>query len=301
MTQLALPQRPLGRSGLQVSALGFGAMHLQDARLSEAEAGRLLNQVLDLGISLIDTARSYGLSEERIGRHLAHRRDEFLLSTKLGYGVEGVADWSYACIVQGVERALRLMRCEWLDIAHLHSCPLPLLQRAELTRALLDCQRAGKLRVAAYSGDNAELAHALACGDFGSVQTSLSLCDQINLSGALQRAEQAGIGLIVKRPVAGAIWHRPQRPGDHAEGQYWDRWQALALPDTLLEEAGERDWTALALRFAAHAPGVSSALTGTAKLAHLQANLAAVQRGPLPEAVLRRLRRDFRPDWTGLI
>lgn len=301
MAALALPQRPLGRSGLQVSALGFGAMHLHDARLSEAEAGRLLNQVLDLGINLIDTARSYGLSEERIGRHLAHRRGEFLLSTKLGYGVEGVADWSYACIVQGVERALRLMRCEWLDIAHLHSCPLPLLQRGELTRALLDCQRAGKLRVAAYSGDNAELAHALACGDFGSVQTSLSLCDQINLSGVLQRAEQAGIGLIVKRPVAGAIWRRAQRPDDHAEGQYWDRWQALALPDTLLDEAGERDWTALALRFAAHAPGVSSALIGTAKLAHLQANLAAVQRGPLPEAVLRRLRRDFRPDWAGLI
>ena len=56
--------------------------------LSEADAGRLLNAALDAGISLIDTARSYGLAEERIGRHLANRRDEYVLSTKVGYGVE---------------------------------------------------------------------------------------------------------------------------------------------------------------------------------------------------------------------
>ena len=59
------------------------------------------------GVNLIDTARGYGLSEERIGRHLAHRRQDFLLSTKVGYGVEGLPDWTYDCIVGGVERALR--------------------------------------------------------------------------------------------------------------------------------------------------------------------------------------------------
>ena len=59
--------RPLGQTGLKVTALGFGAMHLNDQRVSEADAGRLLNQVLDLGVNLIDTARGYGLSEERIG------------------------------------------------------------------------------------------------------------------------------------------------------------------------------------------------------------------------------------------
>ena len=293
--------RALGRSGLQVSALGFGAMHLHDDHVSEAAAGRLLNEVLDLGITLIDTARSYGLSEARIGRHLAHRRAQFLLSTKLGYGVEGVPDWSYDCIVGGVERALRLMRSEVLDIAHLHSCPLALLQRGEVTRALQDCRAAGKLLVAAYSGDNAELAWALDDGGFGSVQTSLSLCDQANLAGCLPRAAAAGIGVIAKRPLAGAVWRRAARPDDHAEGQYWDRWQALALPAELLEEAGEADWSGLALRFAAHAPGVASALVGTARPEHLRANLAALGRGPLPAPVLRRLRQDFRPDWDGLI
>ena len=84
--------RPFGQTGLNVTPLGFGAMHLNDERVSEAQAGRLLNQVLDLGVNLIDTARGYGLSEERIGRHLAQRRQDCLLSTKLGYGEEGVAE-----------------------------------------------------------------------------------------------------------------------------------------------------------------------------------------------------------------
>ena len=290
--------RTFGRSGLTVSALGFGAMHINDERTSEVEAGALLNLVLDLGITLIDTARSYGLSEERIGRHLAHRRQEFVLSTKLGYGVEGVPDWTYDCIVGGVERALRTMRCDWIDIAHLHSCPMETLQRGEVIRALEDCKAAGKLRAIAYSGDNAELSFAIGCQRFDSVQTSISVCDQVNLADRLPTAEKFGLGVIAKRPVAGAVWRRAARPDDHAEGAYWDRWQAMGLGDS------SDDWTALALRFAAHAPGVSSAIIGTAKPAHLRANLAAVAQGPLPPELWERVRNAFLAqgsDWAGMI
>lgn len=288
-----IEQLPLGRTGLRVSRLGFGAMHINDERVSEAEAGHLLNSVLDLGITLIDTARSYGLSEARIGQHLAHRRQEFILSTKLGYGVEGQADWSYGCIVQGVERALRLMRCDWLDIAHLHSCPLATLQRGEVIRALQDCQQAGKLRVAAYSGDNAELDFALACGAFGSVQTSISLCDQINLSQRLPQAAASGIGVLAKRPVAGAVWRFAQRPEAFAEGHYWDRWQVMQLGEAFAktrrpaaEPAPAPDWMALALRFTAFQRGVSSTLIGTSNARHLRQNLAALEVGPLSAADL---------------
>ena len=70
--------RAFGNTGLRVSVLGFGAGHVGGDDLSEGEASRLLNEVLDLGVTLIDTARSYGLSEERVGRHLAHRRDAFV-------------------------------------------------------------------------------------------------------------------------------------------------------------------------------------------------------------------------------
>ncbi|WP_457423212.1 aldo/keto reductase [Roseateles sp. P5_E7] len=287
----------LGHTGLKVSALGFGAMHINDERTSELEAGALLNHVLDEGITLIDTARGYGLSEERIGRHIAHRRAEFALSTKVGYGVEGVPDWNYDCIVAGVERALKLMKTDWLDIVHLHSCPLHVLEQGDVIRALADCRQQGKLRVPAYSGDNAEIDFAIGCGAFGSVQTSISVCDQAHLAQRAALADHAGVGVIAKRPLAGAVWRHAERPGDFAEGQYWDRFQAMAM-------APVDDWADIALRFAAFHTGAASAIVGTAKPANLRRNLDAIARGPLSPAMARTLRDAFAPhdnEWPGLI
>ncbi|MFG6485866.1 aldo/keto reductase [Roseateles sp. BYS78W] len=289
---------PLGHTGLRVSALGFGAMHINDERTTELEAGALLNRVLDEGITLIDTARGYGLSEERIGRHLSARRAEFVLSTKVGYGVDGVADWTYECIVGGVERALRLMKTDVLDIVHLHSCPLPVLQHGDMIRALADCRTAGKLRVAAYSGDNAEIDFAIASRAFGSLQTSISLCDQAHLRTRAALADHAGIGVIAKRPLAGAVWRHLQRPGDFAEGQYWDRFRAMGL-------TGAEDWADVALRFAVFHTGAASAIVGTAKPANLRRNLESIARGPLPAELALAIRSAFDHHggdaWPGLI
>ena len=292
--------RPLGKTGLNVSALGFGAMHLNDQRVSEQEASRLLNQVLDLGVNLIDTARGYGLSEERIGRHLAHRRQEFVLSTKVGYGIDGVPDWTYACILAGVDAALTRMRCEVLDIVYLHSCPQHTLEQGEVVTALEDCKRAGKLRVVAYSGDNAELDWAIQSRRFGAVQTSISVCDQSNLAQRLPALAHAGMGVIAKRPLAGAVWRTATRPETYAEGAYWDRWQAMGL-DRAIANA---DWNELALRFTAHLPGVASSIVGTNKLAHFEQNLATIAKGPLPAEQHEQVYAAFQRkqhNWVGLI
>lgn len=272
-------------------------MHF-DGLDDEAAVGRLLNGALDLGINLIDTARGYGRSEARIGRHLAHRRHEFVLSTKFGYGVDGVPDWTYPCIVQGVERALRLMRTEVIDIGHLHSCPLPVLQRGEVSEALADCVRAGKLRVAAYSGENAELAQALADERFASVQCSLSLMDRANAPQVAATAK----GVLVKRALGGRAWAQPHRPNDFCEGQYWDRWQALglhhALPDLGLP------WPDVALRWAAHQPGVACVLVGSQRLENLATAVATVAQGPLPAEALAALDAAWArvgAGWSGLV
>jgi aryl-alcohol dehydrogenase-like predicted oxidoreductase len=289
-----MQRRALGRSGLVVSAVGFGAMHF-DGIDDEAEVGRLLNGVLDAGVTLIDTARGYGRSEARIGRHLAHRRHEFVLSTKFGYGVDGVPDWTHACIVQGVERALRLLQTDVIDIGHLHSCPLHVLQQGDVIQALDDCVRAGKLRLAAYSGEDAELAFALADERLGSVQCSLSLVDRSN---ARQLPPSGGQGLLVKRALAGLAWARSERPGDFCEGRYWDRWQALALPDPGLP------WPEVALRWAAQQPGVSSVLVGTKSVARLREAIEAVARGPLPPDLLAALDAAWQREgrgWPGII
>ena len=90
----SLVRRPLGRTGLDVSPLGFGSFKIgRNQQIKYAEAydlpddastAALLDAVLELGINLIDTAPAYGLAEERLGRHLASRRDKFVLSTKVG-------------------------------------------------------------------------------------------------------------------------------------------------------------------------------------------------------------------------
>ncbi|MDQ1241734.1 MAG: hypothetical protein QG550_985, partial [Pseudomonadota bacterium] len=111
-----MQRRSFGQTGLAVPILGFGAMQAGDPALAEDAAARLLNHALDIGLTLIDTARSYGLSEERIGRHLARRRDEFVLSTKVGYGIAGVPDWTYDCVVAGVDAARDRLRTDVIDI-----------------------------------------------------------------------------------------------------------------------------------------------------------------------------------------
>jgi aryl-alcohol dehydrogenase-like predicted oxidoreductase len=293
-----MEKRALGTTGLHVTALGFGAMHLNDERVSEAEAGQLLNEVLDAGINLIDTARGYGLSEERIGRHLAHRRSEFVLSTKVGYGIPGFSDWTFECIVAGVEAALARMHTDVLDIVHLHSCPLHVLEQGDVVPALEDCQRAGKLRVVAYSGDNTELRWAIDSGRFGSVQTSVSVCDQANLVQHVPTATERNVGVIAKRPLAGAVWRFSQRPGDFAEGQYWDRLHAMAI------DPQAHDWNALALRFAAYAPGVASTIVGTRKLENLHRNVEIIAQGPLEPALQQAVLDAFArhgQGWSGLI
>lgn len=291
-------QRPFGNTGLTVSALGFGAGQIGDATIAERDAATLLNTVLDLGITLLDTARGYGLSEERIGRHLAQRRHEFVLSTKVGYDIPGYADWTGPTVAAGIDAALARLRTDYLDIVHLHSCPLEVLQQGDVIDVLDAAVAAGKVRVAAYSGDNEPLEWAAQSGRFGSLETSVNICDQRVIDRALITAQNRELGLIAKRPVANAAWRFAERPvGNYAE-VYWERLQAMNI------QPGNMEWQELALRFAAYLPGVHSCIVGTASLDHLRHNAALIARGPLPTEIVEGLRRTFRShdnDWTGQV
>ncbi len=282
-----------GASGPAVSRLALGAGQIGAETLAEADVSRLLNLALDLGITLIDTARGYGLSEERIGRHLAQRRPEFVLSTKVGYGIPGHADWTAGCISAGVDQALRLLQTEHIDIVHLHSCGLPVLQAGEVVDALVRAQAAGKLGTVAYSGENEELAWAINSGFFGGVECSLNLFDQASLGGALDQAVARGLGVIAKRPLGNAPWRFAQRPvGDYAE-TYWERMQHLSYHTAGLP------WDEFALRFTAFQPTVSCAIVGTASAAHLRHNVALLEKGPLPADVVAAVRQRFDAVGTG--
>jgi len=291
-----MERRAFGTSGLEVSVLGLGAGQVGDGRLAEDDAARLLHAALDAGITLIDTARGYGLSEERIGRHLAGRRHEFVLSTKVGYDIPGQADWTGPAVTAGIERALRTLQTDHLDIVHLHSCDLDVLRRGDVIEALDSARAAGKIRVAAYSGENEELAWAVESGRFGSLQTSINICDQRDIDTILPLADGRGMGVIAKRPVANAPWRFAEQPvGDYAE-EYWVRLQAMGL------QPGAFEWQDLALRFTAFAPGVHSCIVGTSNIDHLRANIELVGRGPLPADVVAHVRGAFQrndDNWRG--
>jgi aryl-alcohol dehydrogenase-like predicted oxidoreductase len=291
-------RRAFGNTNLEVPALGFGAGHIGSPDMTEDAAGTILNRALDLGVNLIDTARGYGLSEERVGRHLSWRRQEVVISTKGGYGVPGIPDWTAECITQGIQQALERLQTDYIDIFHLHSCPLETLENSDVIPALEQALKLGLIRVAAYSGENEALVWAATSGKFGSFETSVNICDQRVLETVIPNAAKAGLGVIAKRPIANAPWRYATRPvGDYCE-TYWERLQTMKLePEGL-------SWDEFALRFSAFAPGVSSAIVGTSNLENLARNVEIVGKGALNPEAVARVHAAFKThdqDWIGQV
>jgi len=269
--------RPLGKTGLEVSVVGLGTGRLGDPDLSAAQAEELLAGALDAGVTLIDTARSYGLAEARIGEYLGHRRDEFVLTTKGGYGADLVDDWTHAAIVRGIERALSTLRTEAIDVFFLHSCPRDTALRDDILEALDRARETGKVRFLGYSGEGDALGACVRSARFDVVQCSVSLFDQRNLDAIIPSAEGRGLGVIAKRPLANAVWREHGRAWPEGEDMdYWQRMQAMQL-----RTPGD-GWLDLAVRWSAFAPGVSSAIVGTSRLDHLEDAVVAAERGDLP-------------------
>jgi aryl-alcohol dehydrogenase-like predicted oxidoreductase len=116
-----LPKRTLGRTGVDVTTLGYGAMELR--ALDDVSAEKILNAVLDSGINLIDTSIDYGRSEELLGKFIASRREEYFLATKCGCvvgGGQGDHVHTAANIRAGVENSLRLLKTDHLDLVQFH-------------------------------------------------------------------------------------------------------------------------------------------------------------------------------------
>jgi aryl-alcohol dehydrogenase-like predicted oxidoreductase len=278
--------RPLGNTGLLVSPLGLGAGVIGDHEIPEEAAKELLFTALELGINFVDTAPSYGCSEERIGRHLSSRRRDFILSTKGGYGVEGQQDWTPGVITAGIEQALRVMKTDVIDVFHLHSCSKELTKNEDIGQALVRAKEAGKIRVIGYSGEGDALAAAVRSDPFGAVQCSVNLFDQYNLEDNLLRATHRGVGVIAKRPLANAVWRHLTWPeGDHAE--YWERMHAMQL------DPGPDGWLDLALRFSAFTPGVATAIVGTTSSSHLGQCADSIVKGDIGLDARRRIETSF--------
>lgn len=283
------------------SVLGFGGSEIGYQNVGARTVARLLGSALDAGLNVIDTAECYDESEVLIGRALGPLRRECYLFTKCGHaGGWGRADWRLAPLLASVERSLRRLATDYLDLIQLHSCSLAELRRGDVITALERARERGWARYIGYSGDGEAARYAIECGRFDTLQTSVSIADQeaIELTLPLARARQ--LGVIAKRPLANVAWRYARKPAEPYYQTYWTRLRALDYP--FLKQAPDTA-VATALRFTLGAPGVHTAIVGTTRPERWQRNAALLEGGGPPRAEFTQIRARWRevadPSWAG--
>ena len=247
-------KRRLGRTGIEVSPIGFGAFKIgrntgtrypQEYELpDEHDVERILDGVLDLGINYVDTAPAYGVSEERLGRALVRRRDEIVLSTKVGETFQdgrSSYDFSGRAVRTSVERSLLRLRTECIDVVFIHSDgdDLRILRETDAVEALAALRDDGLVRAIGMSTKTVEGARAaMAWSDVLMVEYHLQ--DRSHAE-VIAEAARADIGIVIKKGLAS---------GHLAPAE--------------------------AIRFVLATEGVGSLVVGSLNLEHLRENVSAV-------------------------
>src|SRR5215471_12040129 len=169
-----MERRKLGNTDMDVSVLGFGGSEIGYERASPNSAKKLLNEALDGGLNVIDTAECYEISEELIGGGIAKRRKEYYLFTKCGLA-RGWShpDWRPQSLLESIERSLKRLNADHLDLVQLHSCSAAELRRGDVVHALKRARERGYTRYIGYSGDGHAARFAVECGAFDTLQTSI--------------------------------------------------------------------------------------------------------------------------------
>lgn len=276
----------LGRTGLEVTQLGYGSMGLRGPRtwgvrvVDDESAERLLNAVLDAGINFIDTAPDYGASEERIGRFIGGRRREYVLATKCGCVYSQQGDqlelghvWTKDVVQQNLETSLRRLRTDHIDILQFHGGDADTLEREGLIDLLVSLRQQRLIRFIGVSSSLPQLPAMIQLGVFDTFQIPYS-CLAPQHQEAIALAAQSGAGIILRGGIAqGGPDAEIQRP---ALNEVWDK---AHLDDVLLDGMTRAE---LILRYTLSLPYCHTAIIGTCNLLHLSENLAAAERGPLP-------------------
>ena len=298
----AMEKRQFGNTDMQVSVLGFGGAEIGYEGATPETVEKLLNSALDAGLNVIDTAECYDGSEELIGNAVSGRRDEFYLFSKCGHprGV-GSEDWSMPSILESIERSLRRLKTDRLDLIQLHSCSEGVLQKGEVITALQTARERGYSRYIGYSGDSRAARFAVESGAFDTLQTSVNIADQEAIELTIPLAEKNGMGVIAKRPIANAAWKSGHKPIDSYQHTYWDRLRKLHYEFIAHGELDES--IARALRFTLSVPGVHTAIVGTTKPERWQQNANMLTAGPLSREEFDAIRSrwdDIAPrGWVG--
>ena len=297
--------RRLGRTNLQVSVVGFGSLSIGLASTEQERVTTLLNQALDRGLNMIDTAECYGHPDKNhaevlIGNAIGSRRDEIVLSSKVGhenghFGQNG--DWSRASLLRTIDRSLSRLKTDYLDIVHLHGCRVEVLEAGEVIEALNQAREAGKIRFLAYSGSGERVRYAIETNEFDVVQLTLNVFEQNAINDLLPLTKERDIGVIAKRPIGNAVWRYNERPEWGWYAEYWDLIEPLDFPffkGDALTDPGPEGAAGMALRFLTSTPGLHTAIVGTTSPGRWTQNNGNVSAGPLSAEQYQAIRASWR-------
>jgi aryl-alcohol dehydrogenase-like predicted oxidoreductase len=302
---MTLRKRPLGRSGIEVSEIGLGAWQLGEEGWNgpgEEESFAIVDEALRLGCTFIDTAPAYGgnKSEEYLGRALEGRRSEVVICTKFGHWGDGSPpDFSADRIEESVERSLRRLRTDYLDVLLIHSPAIDVMdgtkvRHYEVLQRLVDSGVIRSYGVSDAEGSVEELRYI--------VETTGSTAAEIRFNALYQRqlellpmAAEAGVGIIVKVPLESGWLTGKYDANTVFTDEARQRWSAqeIARRGELVAEFGALlpDGVSLtngALRHILAQPAVSSVIPGVKSLAQLRENVAAAD-GTLPTETLEAI------------
>ncbi|HEX9870821.1 MAG TPA: aldo/keto reductase [Candidatus Tectomicrobia bacterium] len=294
-----LPKRTLGRTGLQVTTLGFGALELRGMLagvgrpLTAGQPERILNAVLDAGINYIDVAVDYGEAEEHIGRCLSSRRQEFFLASKCGcpldvtrfspsertrFGVPlpRLHDYSRQNIVEACHQSLKRLKTDYLDVVQFHFSPArEVLEKEGAIQTLENLKREGKIRFLGCSSIFPNIADHIKMGVFDVFQIPFSAL-QPEHESAIVDAAKTGAGIVIRGGVA-----RGQPGKGQGSADVWKVWEHARM-DEWLEGMSATEFM---LRFTITSQDSHTTIVGTLNPSHLRENLAAVLKGPLPASM----------------
>ena len=292
--------RTLGRTGLRVSALSFGASSLGSVfrPIDEAEGIRAVHVALDGGVNYFDVAPFYGLTraETVLGKALADiPRDHYFLATKVGRYGEDEFDFSPERVRLSVDESLARLGTDHLDVIQCHDMEFGDLSRIvdQTLPALAEIRDAGKARFIGITGLPLNIFEYVL--DRTEVDTVLSYChyglNDDSLTYLLPHLEAKGVGVISASPLSMGLLTNRGTPDWHPATPIIKETCARAAAFCL--EQGE-DIAKLALRFSLAQPGIHTTLVGTANPENMQRNLDWIE-APPDETLLAEVRKILKP------
>ena len=310
---IEMKYRGLGKTGIIVSELGFGAWGIGGTAngaigygpTDDKESKAALRKAYELGITFFDTADLYGYghSEELIGECFGKSRKSIVIASKVGFlNFDGEQDFSTKHIQKALEDSLKRLQTDYIDVYQLHSPSVDLLRKDRDIVATLEClRREGKVRAIGISAISP--ADGLAAAnefDFDIIEVNLNLVDQRAIeNGLLNLCKKKGIGIIIRTPLCyGFLTGKYMADGIFAQGdqrrkwsrQQIDRWSnAYKMFVNNLAQKEQTTASQLALRFCLSCPGVSTVIPGMLTREHVEENVLSSRLGALSKSDLQSI------------